>query len=116
MATTSPRGREGKMTFSLQRLPEPLILEQDTIDPKWNKFKTYFGVWVGGLCFMAWVVYLSFTLGASAASTRNSIPMVVAPQTATAPQPQVRQAPPVLQQPQPAPSKDDNPWDDPRNR
>ncbi len=72
-STATRRGSSGKMIFSLSKLPEPLLLEQDTIDPKWNKFKTYFGVWVGGFCFMAWVVFLSFNWGAS---SRQSAPAV----------------------------------------
>lgn len=52
---TSPRGRRGQMTFSLQRLPEPLILDQVVLDPKWNQFKTFM-VWIGGFLFLATTV------------------------------------------------------------
>lgn len=87
------RGRRGRLTFSQQRLAEPLILEQDVLDPAWNKFKTYFGVCVGGICFMAWIVYLSFQFGVSRS--------VVPPPATVSPQPTVVYvpAPPVPSEP-----------------
>ncbi len=89
---------KGKMTFQLKKLAEPLELEQDTIDPKWNKFKTYFGVCVGGFCFMAWIVYLSFQWG----RVGQTIPASVAIQ-----QP-VTVAVPQLQPIHPTPSGEPN--------
>lgn len=86
------------MTFSVQRLSEPLLLNQVVLDPTWNKFKTYFGVCVGGFAFMAWVVYLSFQWGSAG---HASVAIQQLPVVATVPQPQlpptaVSQAPPPL--------------------
>lgn len=36
-----PMGRRGRMTFRVQRLPEPLLLDQDTIDPRYNEFRSW---------------------------------------------------------------------------
>lgn len=41
------------MTFSVQQLPQPLLLDQAVLDPTWNNFKTFMVV-LGGILFF-WV-------------------------------------------------------------
>ena len=99
---TPRRGRRGHLTFSQQRLAEPLILEQVVLDPTWNWFKTVM-VFVGGISVFLIFGTLMFWLG-EWRSTRVSGTSVSAPvaivqlATPVAPQP----APPV-QQNTPAP-------------
>ena len=86
----------GRMVFQLKKLDQPLGLEQVTRDPKWDAFKTYFGVCIGGFCFMAWVVFLSFQWGRAGQTTlvptavqSVATPVALPPvQQNTAPQPQ----------------------------
>ncbi len=56
--------RSGGMTFQLQRLAQPLELEQVCRDPAWDKFKTFMVV-IGGIAVLAWLVYGSFQAGAN---------------------------------------------------
>ena len=69
------------MTFSLQRLPEPLILDQVTRDPAWDKFKTVMVV-LGGLAILAWLSFISFSRG-----VYNSQSVMAVPPPVTAPSP-----------------------------
>ena len=89
---TPLRGRRGQMTFSLQRLPEPLLLDQAVLDPTWNKFKTFM-VCLGGFAVLSWLVFGGYSCGRSAVSYQAP---ASAPSVAT--QPATPVAPP--QQPQ----------------
>ena len=89
----------GKVVFQLKKLAQPLELEQDTIDHKWNVFKTFM-VWIGGFLFLGATVLFGvlITLAvlwlsgvfSSASVTPTTTPVaVVQPATPVAPtQPQ----------------------------
>ncbi len=93
--TPTPRGRRGHLTFTQQRLAEPLILEQVVLDPTWNWFKTAM-VFVGGISVFLIFGTLMFWLGewrsASASGTSVSVPVaIVQPAIPPAPPPPVQQ-------------------------
>jgi len=69
-----PPGARGRMTFSVQRLPQSLLLDQAVLDPTWNTFKTVM-VFLGGMAIMSWIVWFSFQLGANgfAPATRRIV-------------------------------------------
>jgi hypothetical protein len=88
MATkpTPPRGRKGEMTFSLQRLPEPLLLDQVVRDPAWDTFKTVMVV-LGGIAVLSWLSFGSYTCGQA-----NAVPATIQqPITIVAPPPPQQQ-------------------------
>lgn len=99
-------GRRGEMNFSLRRLESPLELQQVTLDPTWNKFKTVM-VYVGGILFFFVFGALMFTCGVMGAyrthpSTQqpSSVPVPVTAPIISAPV--VAQPPVVVQPPAPA--------------
>lgn len=97
-----PTDRRGHMIFSQQRLAKPLILEQVTLDPTWNWFKTVM-VFVGGISVFLIFGTLMFWAG-EWRSTRVSGASVPAPVAITQPAPApltavTPVAPPVQSQP-----------------
>ena len=81
-ARPTPGGRKGQMTFGLSKLTEPLILQQDTIEHKWNMFKTVM-VFLGGIAILAWLSFVSFVGGWSAAAHQTLATPSIAVQPAT---------------------------------
>ncbi len=81
-ARPTPGGRKGQMTFGLSKLTEPLILQQDTIEHKWNMFKTVM-VFLGGIAILAWLSFVSFVGGWSAAGHQTLATPSIAAQPAT---------------------------------
>ncbi len=101
-----PRGKRGHMTFSVQRLPEPLLLEQDVVDPIWHR-----AMFIGFIIASILVFYVygekMFLLGRAIQTTSapvadvQSITPPVLPAAApsvqqnSAPQPQAQPQPPT---------------------
>ena len=77
--TTPRRGREGHLTFSQQRLAEPLILEQDTIDPTYNRFRGW-TMYIATISVFVIFGTLMFWMGEwrSTSSSGASVPASVA--------------------------------------
>lgn len=74
--TTAPRGRSGRMTFSLQRLPEPLLLEQDVVDPTWHR-AMLIGFVIASIVVPALIGYVGYRMGASGESTSTVAPSAI---------------------------------------
>lgn len=75
------------MTFSVQRLPEPLLLEQVVLDPLYNTFRSYTMVIaiIGSLLFIGMTMYI---VGRGGFSTGPApIPTVVYQESAPTPAP-----------------------------
>ena len=95
------QGVRGRLVVSQQRLLEPLILEQDVLDPTWNKFKTFM-VFLGGILFFLVFGGIAFTFGVIGAYRTH--PML----GSSVPEPQVIEriieGPAPVAQPQPTPA------------
>lgn len=71
-ATPATPGARGRMTFSVQRLPQPLLLDQAVLDPTWNTFKTVM-VFVGGILFLLFLGGGMYFLGQQSAGSTTSV-------------------------------------------
>ncbi|HEY4474457.1 MAG TPA: hypothetical protein VJC06_00850 [Candidatus Paceibacterota bacterium] len=84
------------MTFRVQRLPEPLLLEQDTIDPRYNNFRSWMMV-IGGISVFLIFGTLMFWMGEwkSSSTSGASVPVaIIQPATTVAPSPATTYVPP----------------------
>lgn len=78
-------GARGRMTFSVQRLPQPLLLDQAVLDPTWNTFKTVMVI-LGGIAILAWLSFGSYICGKSSVSSQVPTASAPAPAPTAGPQ------------------------------